>query len=951
MLVGGDEDAHDPGLGDGTVVCSVPAEHLSIDSWADRGLASPVRGVDTGGGEVGEQGVVFDHEVFEEFAVLVVRVSALGQKLDAFGQINAYCGSFLDGQGAGVEAGVENVGDLAGGAKGVQADCNAPWVRSPPMSNVVELPQRARVVVIGGGVIGCSVAYHLGHMGWRDVVLLERDQLTSGTTWHAAGLMVTFGSTSQTSTEMRLYTRDLYARLEAETGQATGLAQVGFIELAAGTGRLEEYRRVSAFNRYCGIDVQEISPREVGEMFPLARTDDLLAGFYVADDGRVNPVDVTMALAKGARQQGVRIIEGVAVTDVLRSNGVVTGVRTAQGDIEAEYVVNCAGMWARQLGEQIGVNVPLQAAEHYYLITEQIPGLSRDWPVIEDPGAYGYYREEVGGLMIGMFEPVCAPWNVGRIPEDCSFADLAPDWDRMGPYLETAMQRVPISLETGIRKFFCGPESFTPDLQPVVGEAPELRNYFVAAGLNSIGILTGGGIGRMMAHWIINGRPDCDVTGINIDRLHRYQSNPDYRRTRTVESLGNVYACHYPNKPVLTARGAKRSPLHDRLAAQGAYFGDVSGWESPAWYADAGETPEPGELTWGRPAFWDRWAAEHHAARDCVVVMDMSFMSKFLVQGRDAGRLLNRLSTADVDGSVGRITYTQWLNDDAKLEADLTIAQLADDRFWVVATDTAHRHVETWMNRHIGTAHAIVTDVTSGWAQLNLQGPHSRQLLQGLTSVDMSDQSFKFRDAKEIDIGFARVLCMRITYVGELGYELYIPAEQAVHVYDLIVAAGEAVGLRHAGLKALGSLRMEKAYRDYGHDIDNTDHLDEVGLGFTVDLAKADGFLGRDALVARRAAGPATRRLAQILITDPSPMMHHAEVVYRNGVAVGYTRAASYGHTLGGAVGLAMVEAAEPVTPAWINAGEWTVEIVDRHYPARASLRPLYDPVNARIRD
>ena len=425
------------------------------------------------------------------------------------------------------------------------------------MSSTSDLPSRARVVVIGGGIIGTSVAYHLGHMGCTDVVLLERDQLTSGTTWHAAGLMVTFGSLSETSTEMRRYTRDLYARLEEETGLATGFKPVGFIELATEPDRLEEYRRVSAFNRYCGVDVHEISGAEVGEMFPLARTDDVLAGFYVEGDGRVNPVDVTMSMAKGARQQGVQVIQGVAALDVLTRNGAVCGVRTARGDIEAEVVVNCTGMWARQLGERVGVNIPLQAAEHYYLITEQIEGLSSDWPVIEDPNNYGYYREEVGGLMIGLFEAVCAPWNVGRIPEDFSFGTIQPDWDRMGPYVERAMSRVPISMETGIRTFFCGPESFTPDLAPIVGEAPELRNYFVAAGLNSIGILTGGGLGRMLAHWILNGQPDADITGINIDRLHPYQRNEEYRRTRTVESLGMVYQCHYPGRSMQTARGGE----------------------------------------------------------------------------------------------------------------------------------------------------------------------------------------------------------------------------------------------------------------------------------------------------------------------------------------------------------------------------------------------------------
>jgi 4-methylaminobutanoate oxidase (formaldehyde-forming) len=812
------------------------------------------------------------------------------------------------------------------------------------------LPQRARVVVIGGGVIGCSVAYHLADMGCTDVVVVERDKLTSGTTWHAAGLMVTFGSTSETSTEMRKYTRDLYSRLEAETGQSTGFAPVGFIELATEPDRLEEYRRVSTFNRYCGVDVHEISAAEVAELFPLARTDDVLAGFYVKEDGRANPVDVTMALAKGARLKGATIVEGVAVTDVLKRDGAVTGVRTAHGDIEAEFVVNCAGMWARQLGEAIGVNIPLQAAEHYYLITEQIEGLSKDWPVIEDPANFGYYREEVGGLMIGLFETKCAPWNVERIPGDFSFGVIQPDWDRMGQYVEAAMSRVPISMETGIRTFFCGPESFTPDLQPVVGEAPELKNYFVAAGMNSIGILTGGGLGRVMAHWILTGQPDVDITGFNIDRLHRYQSNPEYRATRTVESLGMVYQCHYPGKSMHTARNAKVSPLHQRLAAKRAYFKDVSGWEGADWFAPEGVEPVVERLSWGRQNWFEYWRAEHEAARNDVIVMDMSFMSKFLVQGRDAGRLLNQLSANHVDGDAGLITYTQWLNEGGTIEADLTVTKLADDRYWVVATDTAHRHVETRMRRHFGDSHAIVTDVTSGYAQLNVQGPRSRELLQSITSADLSNEVFPFRTAREIDIGFARVLCVRITYLGELGYELYVPAEQAVHIYDRVVTAGEAFGLRHAGLKALGSLRMEKGYRDYGHDIDNTDSVLEAGLGFAVDLDKAGGFIGRNAVVAKKAAGPLTRRLVQVLVDDPEPLLFHAEVVRRDDRPVGYVRAASYGFTLGGAVGLVMVEAGEPVTNAYLSSGTWDIEIAGCRYPAQVSMRPLYDPDNVKIK-
>ncbi len=816
---------------------------------------------------------------------------------------------------------------------------------------MTKLPTHARVVIIGGGVIGTSVAYHLAHMGWKDVVLLERDQLTSGTTWHAAGLMVCFGSTSETSTEMRKYSRDLYGRLEAETGQATGLKQTGFIQVATDADRLEEYRRVSAFNRFCGIDVQEISPDNVKELFPYANVSDIKAGFYVEKDGRINPVDVTMAMAKGARMQGAKIIEGVSVTGVLRKNGKVTGVNTTSGTIQCEYVVNCAGMWARQLGELSGVNIPNQAAEHYYLITEDIKGMPANMPVLEDPSSYGYFRDEVGGLMIGLFEPVCAPWKVEGIPADFSFGEIEPDWDRMAPYLEKAMKRVPISLDVGVKKFFCGPESFTPDLRPIVGEAPEVKNYFVAAGLNSVGILTGGGLGRVIAHWMVNGTPDVDVTGFNIDRLHVYQNNAKYRRTRTVESLGMVYQAHYPTKTYETARGAKKSPFHDRLAAAGAYFKDVSGWEGPDWYAPPGVKAEVEKLSWGRMNWWPYWQAEHKAARESVIVMDMSFMSKFLVQGRDAGQALNHISANNVDGATGMITYTQWLNVEGKLEADLTVTKLDDEKYLVVVTDTMHRHAETWMKRHFPEgSHAMVTDVTSGYGQLNLQGPRSRELLQTLTGADLSNEAFPFRAAKEIDLGFARVLCVRITYLGELGYELYIPAEQATSVYDLIIEAGKDFGLKHAGLKALASLRMEKGYRDYGHDIDNTDNPLETGLGFAVDWNKPHGFIGKEALAEVKVAGPMTRRLMQILVKDPEPLMYHAEVVRRNGKAVGYVRAASYGHSLGGAVGLTMIEAGEPVDAAYINGGNWEVEINGKRYPAVVSLKPLYDPEMKKIK-
>ena len=568
------------------------------------------------------------------------------------------------------------------------------------------------------------------HAGWTDVLLLERHKLTSGSTWHAAGLIVTFGSLSETSTQMRRYTRDLYARLEKETGMATGFRPIGFVELATDRDRLEEYRRVAAFNRYCGIDVHEISASEVAELFPLARTDDVLAGFYVEGDGRANPADVTMSLAAGARRLGVQIVEDTPVLGIEQRGGAVRGVRTSSGLIEAEVVVNCAGMWARELGAASGVNIPLQAAEHYYLLTEGIEGVSRSWPIIEDPSSFGYYREESGGLMIGLFEPKAAPWKVNGIPDDFSFGEIPADWERMGPFVEKAMGRVPITAETGIRKLFCGPESFTPDLQPIVGEAPEIKNYFVAAGLNSIGILTGGGLGRVVAHWIIAGTPDVDVTGFNIDRMRKYQAEPRYRRSRTVEALGMVYRTHYPNRPMRSARAEKLSPLHERLVARGAYFREVSGWEGADWYAPDGVSPEVEQLSWGRENWFPYWRHEHDAARHGVIVMDMSFMSKFLVEGSDAGRLLERISANRVDGVAGVVTYAQWLNPDGRIEADLTVTKLEEGRFWVVATDAAHRHVETWMRRHRDAEMDLtITDVTSEYAQINVQGPLSRRLM------------------------------------------------------------------------------------------------------------------------------------------------------------------------------------------------------------------------------
>ncbi len=801
-------------------------------------------------------------------------------------------------------------------------------------------------------MIGCSVAYHLAHAGWTDVLVLERDRLTSGTTWHAAGLMTCFGSTSETSTAIRMYSRDLYARLEEETGQSTGFKPVGLVEAAADEDRLEEYRRVAAFQRHLGLEVEEVSPREMADLFPWARTDDLLAGFHVPGDGRVNPVDLTTALAKGARQLGVRVAEGVRVEEVTTVAGRVSGVRTSTGEtVEAEYVVNCAGMWARELGAQNGLVIPNQAAEHYYLITDTIEGMDPDAPVFEDPSSYGYYREEGGGMMVGLFEPRAAPWKVEGIPRDFSFGTLPPDWDRMGPFLEKAMSRVPVTLEVGIRTFFCGPESFTPDLSPAVGEAPGIRGYFVAAGMNSVGILSAGGLGRVLAHWIVDGRPDVDVTGFDVARFRPWQADDAYRAARTTEILGTVYAAHTPGKQLRSARDQLLSPVHARLLEQGGLMRDVSGWEAADWFAGPGARPDP-EPTWGRAPWFEQWEAEHRAVREGVGLMDMSFMAKLGIQGPGAGRLLDRLSAGTVDGPAETITYTQWLDEDGRIEADLTVTKLGEDDFWVVASDTAHGHVVAWLDRHL-TDGVTVTDVTADWGQLNVQGPLSRDVLASLTDADLSTPAFPFRTARWVTLAGVEVLLVRITYLGELGYELYVPAERTLEVYDAVAVAGAPHGLRPVGLQALASLRMEKAYRDFGHDIDNTDCPFEVGLGFALDLDKP--FLGRDAVLARQAAnrerGGMRQRLVQLRVLDPSPLLFHAEVVHRDGEAVGYVRAASYGWTLGAAVGLAFVSNGdEPVTPQWLREGTWEVDVAGTRHPVEVSLRPMYDPAGERIR-
>ncbi|MFC2063522.1 FAD-dependent oxidoreductase [Chloroflexota bacterium] len=819
-----------------------------------------------------------------------------------------------------------------------------------PAASPGNLPTQAQVVIIGGGVIGCSVAYHLAKLGWNDVLLLERNALTSGTTWHAAGLIVT-PSGSELDVEISTYTRELIKSLEEETGQATGFKEIGYLQLACTPEWLEERRRMAVAARRLGVNYQEISPSEVKKLWPLADTDDILAGFYTPEDGRANPVDFTMALARGARMGGVKIFEGTEVLSINKENGRVTGVVTDKGEIEAEIVVNCAGLWGRELGKLAGVNVPLQAAEHYYLLTQPIEGVHPDLPIIEDFERFSYYREEVGGLLVGFFEPVAAPWGMDGVSRDFSFGEINPDWDRMMPYIEIAMGRIPVLKDAGIHKLFCGPESFTPDGGPLLGESPELKNFFVAAGLNSLGILQGGGVGKIMAQWIVDGHCPVEAQDIDIARCFPFQGTQKYLTDRTVETLGLQYKLIFPNTVNASARNVRKTAIHEQLAKAGAYFTEGMGWEIPDWYAPSGVEARIEKYTWGRQNWFEYHAAEHQACREDVIIMDVTSMSKFLVQGSDAEKVLNNICANDIAVPVGKVVYTQWLNDRGGMEADLTVTRLAEDIFFIVSAGDFYTHDLMWLRKHIpDQAHAFITDVTSAYTLMNIQGPKSRNLISQLTTANISKEAFPYMSAQEIDINYALVQTLRVTYEGELGFELYVPTEFSAHVYESVLKAGQEFGLKHAGFQALNSLRIEKAYREYGHDMDNNDTPLEAGLGFAVKFDKPGGFIGRDALLRHMESGPLKYRMVQFLLEDPKPLLYGNEIIYRNGKIVGYLQTGAYGFTLGGAMGMGFVENDEGASPEFINSGSYEIDIAGQRYPARASLRPLYDPGNKRVR-
>ena len=811
----------------------------------------------------------------------------------------------------------------------------------------IDLPARARVVIVGGGVIGCSVAYHLSKMGWSDIVLVERKQLTSGTTWHAAGLI---GQLRQSinMTKLARYTSDLYRGLEAETGQATGYRQCGSVSVATTAGRMEELQRNASMAKVFGLTVNVVGPDEIHSLYPLASVDDVIGGIHIPSDGYANAVDITQALAKGARSHGAQIFQDIKVTSILHDGQRVTGVLTSAGRIDATYVVLCAGMWTRDLAASISVTVPLHACEHYYVLFQDVPGLSADVPVLRDYDHCSYFKYDAGRLLVGAFEPHARPWGANGIPEDFSFGEIAGDFAQFEPVLLDAMRRVPALAEAGIQKFFCGPESFTPDVRYQLGESAELANCFVAAGLNSIGLQSAGGIGKVISEWIRDGHPPADLWEVDVRRNLPFQINRKYLRTRVAETLGLLYATHWPFRQYESARGVRKSALHDRLSAAGACFGEAFGWERANWYAPRGIEPKY-VYSYGRQNWFEYSASEHRAVRAAVGLFDQSSFSKFRLEGRDASRVLNRVCANDVGIAPGKIVYTQWLNERGGIEADLTVTRLSDTAYLIVSGAETETKDFNWLQRHIDPgAHCVLTNVTSGMGVMSLMGPRARELLQSLTPNDVSDTAFPFATSQIIELGYALVRASRITYVGELGWELYVPTEFMLDVYDTLTSAGVNYGLVHAGYHALNSLRIEKAYRHWGHDITDEDTPLEAGLGFAVKFGKPGGFIGREALLQQRQAG-VRKRLVQFKLRSPEPLLYHNEPIWRGDSIVGCIRSAMYGHSLGAAIGLGYVTV-PPGGMHAVGADDYYIEVAGVRYAATASLRPMYDPHNESIK-
>ena len=811
------------------------------------------------------------------------------------------------------------------------------------------LPSHARVVIIGGGVIGCSVAYHLTKLGWTDVVLLERKQLTSGTTWHAAGLIAQLRA-SANMTRLAKYSQELYGSLEDETGVATGFKRCGSITVALTTERREEIYRSAAMARAFGVDVEEIDPSEIKARYPQLNTEGIMGGVYLDKDGQGDPGNIALALAKGARQRGAQIFERVKATRALRNGRQVTGIayeaESGQaGEITCDHVVNCAGMWGHQVGRMLNTNVPLQACEHFYIVSEPIKGLEQ-LPVLRVPDECAYYKYDAGKIMLGAFEPVSKPWGMSGIPESFEFDQLPEDFDHFEPILEAAVHRMPMLADAGIHTFFNGPESFTPDDAYHLGLSPEMDNVWVAAGFNSIGIQSAGGAGMALAQWMEDGAKPFDLGDVDILRMQPFQANKSYLVERSKETLGLLYADHYPYRQKVTARGIRRTPFHAQLLDQGAVMGELSGWERANWFSKAGQDPSY-EYSWKRQNFFDNVADELAAIRTNVGMYDMSSFGKIRVEGRDATAFMNHIGGGQYEVPVGKIVYTQFLNERAGIEADVTVTRLSETAYLVVTPAATRLADETWMRRHQGDFNVVITDVTPAEGVLAVMGPNARKLMQAISPNDFTNATNPFGTAQEIELGMGLARVHRVTYVGELGWEIYVSADMAAHAYETLMSAGQDLGLKLCGMHMMDSARIEKGFRHFGHDITSEDHVLEAGLGFAVKTDKPV-FIGRDAVLRKRETG-LTKRLVQFKLTDPEPMLYHNEPILRDGKIVGFLTSGAYGHHLGAAIGMGYVPCAEQ-SAADVLASSFEIDIAGTRVPAEVSLKPMYDPAAERVK-
>jgi glycine cleavage system aminomethyltransferase T/glycine/D-amino acid oxidase-like deaminating enzyme len=813
----------------------------------------------------------------------------------------------------------------------------------------VALPESAQIVIIGGGIVGCSVAYHLTKLGRKDIILLEQGQLSSGTTWHAAGLVGQLRSHAS-MTGLIQYSTKLYAELEAETGLATGWKNCGSLAVARTSERMTQLKRTVSSARAQGVDVELISAKEAGDLWPIMAIDDLQGGIWLSGDGKANPTDLTQSLAKGARIGGAKIIEGIRVSDIVTDNGSVTAVETNQGSIKAEIVVNCAGQWARKIGKMCGVSVPLHSAEHMYIVTGKIEGVHKDLPVMRDPDGYIYFKEEVGGLAMGGFEPEAKPWGMNGIPDDFEFSLLPDDWDQFEILMENALTRVPQLEHAEVRKFYNGPESFTPDNNFLLGEAPELKNFFIGAGFNSMGIASAGGAGKALAEWIVNGAPTMDLWPVDIRRFADFNNNPTWLHARIKETLGLHYAMPWPNRELDTARPFRRSALYDRLSAKGAVFGSKMGWERANWFATSNENAST-EYSFGRQNWHEATGREHETVRNNVGIFDQTSFSKLMIEGKDSCQVLNYICAANIDQPIGTSVYTGMLNERGGYESDLTVLRLGDQSFLIITGSAQAIHDADWIRKNNDDdAHCHVSDVTSAWSILSIMGPNSRTLLERVSSTDFSNEAFPFSTVQEIDIGYATAYANRMTYVGELGWELIIPTELTVGVYELLQHHGSDLGLTDAGYYALEGLRLEKGFRAWSRELTPEINPYEAGLAFAVDMNKPGGFIGKQALVEQKASGVLKQRVVLLTLDDPNAQLWGGELVVRNGTPVGEVRSAAYGHTLGSCVALAVFENEAGIDKSFIENGEYQIDLAGELLDAKAHMRAPYDPKSERVK-